>query len=86
MEKASAVSGYTREMDIKEKILEVLGKGHLMSLATVDNGGVWVSDVIYVYDDNLNIYWMSDPDVRHSQAIVKNSQVAAIAKSQLQSP
>jgi uncharacterized protein YhbP (UPF0306 family) len=62
-------------MDIKTKILEVLGKGHLMSLATLDEGGLWVADVIYIYDD-LNIYWMSDPDVRHSQAILKNPQVA----------
>ncbi|OHA91262.1 MAG: hypothetical protein A2758_02240 [Candidatus Zambryskibacteria bacterium RIFCSPHIGHO2_01_FULL_49_18] len=63
-------------MDIKPKIREVLEKGHLMSLGTIDDGGVWVSDVIYVYDDDFNIYWMSDPDVRHSKAILKNSQAA----------
>ncbi|MDO8565504.1 MAG: pyridoxamine 5'-phosphate oxidase family protein [bacterium] len=63
-------------MEIKPRILEVLSKGYLMSLATQDDGGVWVADVIYVYDDNLNIYWMSDPEVRHSVAILKNNQVA----------
>ena len=47
-----------------------------MSLATLDDGGVWVADVIYIFDDELNIYWMSDPDVRHSRAILKNNQVA----------
>ena len=47
-----------------------------MSLATVDDGGVWVSDVIFIYDDNFNIYWMSDPDVRHSLAIEKDKKVA----------
>ena len=62
--------------DIKPKIREVLEKGHLMSLATVDDGGVWVADVVYVYDDEFNIYWMSDPDVRHSKAILKNPQTA----------
>lgn len=61
---------------VKKLILEVLDKGYLMSLATIDAGGVWASDVIYVYDDELNIYWMSDPDVRHSQAIINNRQVA----------
>lgn len=35
-----------------------------------------VSDVVYVFDDNFNIYWMSDPDVRHSKAILVNPQVA----------
>ncbi|MDO8492420.1 MAG: pyridoxamine 5'-phosphate oxidase family protein [bacterium] len=62
--------------EIKQLIKEVLDKGYLMSLATVDSGGAWVSDVIYIYDDNLGIYWMSDPDVRHSQAVTNNSQVA----------
>ena len=63
-------------MDIKSKILEVLQKGHLMSLATQDDGGLWVADVVFVYDEDLNIYWMSDPDVRHSKAVVKNGQAA----------
>lgn len=63
-------------MDLKKLIQEVLEKGYLMSLATVDSGGVWVSDVIYIFDENLNIYWMSDPEARHSQAIIKNPQVA----------
>jgi len=63
-------------MDIKAKILEVLSKGYLMSLGTIDEGGVWVADVIYIYDEDLNIYWMSDPDSRHSKAIEKNNQAA----------
>ncbi|MBX4181307.1 pyridoxamine 5'-phosphate oxidase family protein [Candidatus Parcubacteria bacterium] len=63
-------------MDVKAKILEVLSKGHLMSLATQDEGGLWVSDVIYIFDEDLNIYWMSDPDVRHSKSVLKNGQAA----------
>ena len=47
-----------------------------MSLATLDNGGLWVADVIYIYDEDLNIYWMSDPEVRHSKAVAENGQVA----------
>jgi uncharacterized protein YhbP (UPF0306 family) len=64
------------EDNIQDLIEEVLGKGYLMSLAIQDDGGVWVADVIYIYDDAMNIYWMSDPDVRHSQAILKNNKVA----------
>jgi uncharacterized protein YhbP (UPF0306 family) len=59
-----------------ELVKEVLTRSYLMSLAIVDEGGVWVADVIYVFDDELNIYWMSDPDVRHSQAILKNDKVS----------
>lgn len=63
-------------MDLKKRTLEVLAKAHLMSLATQDDAGLWVADVIFVYDDDFTLYWMSDPTVRHSQAILKNPKVA----------
>ncbi len=47
-----------------------------MSLATVDDEGVWVADVVYVYDDDFNIFWMSDPDTRHSKALHNNPHIA----------
>lgn len=47
-----------------------------MSLATHDDGGIWVADLIYIFDDELNLYWMSAPSVRHSQALMKNPHVA----------
>lgn len=62
--------------EIKNLIHEVLGKGYLMSLGTMDDGGVWVCDVIYIFDDALNIYWMSKGFRRHSKAIEKNPKVA----------
>lgn len=64
------------EHDIKKLVLDVFDKGYLMSLATFDDGGVWVADVIYIYDNNMNIYWMSDPHARHSKALLTQSQVA----------
>ena len=63
-------------MDLKKLIKEILNQGHLMSLATRDDGGLWVSDVIYIFDDELNLYWMSDPEARHSMAILRNPEVA----------
>lgn len=64
--------------DIKQLIIEVLEKGYLMSLGTHDKNGVWVCDLVYVYDDDINIFWMSFPDARHSNAIKLNPQVAAV--------
>lgn len=63
--------------EIKKLVFSVLEKGFLMSLATVDEGGPWVSDVIYVHDDKLNLYWLSEVNSRHSKAIRKNPKVAA---------
>lgn len=61
----------------KAHITAVLAQGYLMSLGTSDSSGVWVADVIYVHDDDLNLYWISDPQVRHSRALVDHPQVAA---------
>jgi len=63
-------------MNIRARVIEILDNTHLMSLGTMHNKNVWVSDVIFIYDDKLHIYWMSDPDTRHSQAILKNKKVA----------
>lgn len=63
--------------DVKTLILEVLEKGYLMSLATVDEAGPWASEVVFVHDDELSIYWLSVPMTRHSQAILGDSRVAA---------
>lgn len=67
---------FIMQKDIKKLITEVLQRGYLMSLGTHDNGGVWVCDIIYIFDDDFTMYWMSDPDVRHSKAIIKNPKVA----------
>ena len=62
--------------DVRALVQQVLEKGHIFSLATVDDGGPWVSDVVYVYDDDLCIYWLSMEGTRHSRAILANPAVA----------
>ncbi len=61
---------------LKELARKVLEDGYLMSLGTLDEGGVWVADVIYVHDERFNLYWVSMPGTRHSRAIEGNSRVA----------
>ncbi|MFA4845466.1 MAG: hypothetical protein WC654_02825 [Patescibacteria group bacterium] len=47
----------------------VLERGYLLSLGIADENGPWVADVIYVHDDDFNLYWMSTSDRRHSRAL-----------------
>ena len=47
-----------------------------MSLGMVDEEGDWVFDVLYVHDDDFNLYWMSESEARHSRAILLNPKVA----------
>lgn len=62
--------------EIKDLARKVLEDGYLMSLGTVDEGGVWVADVIYIHDENFNLYWLSFPHHRHSKAIEGSPKVA----------
>lgn len=42
------------------------------------DGKPWISPVFYGYDENYNIYWISDKDARHSELIRNNPQVAIV--------
>jgi uncharacterized protein YhbP (UPF0306 family) len=64
-------------IDIRKRVIEVLNQTHLMSLGTLDKNGVWVADLVFIFDDNLNIYWLSEPECRHSKAILENNKIAA---------
>ncbi|MES3004483.1 MAG: pyridoxamine 5'-phosphate oxidase family protein [Patescibacteria group bacterium] len=64
------------KLEIKKLAQQIAQEGYLMSLGTLDDGGVWVADVIYIADENFNLYWMSLPSVRHSKAIEVNNKVA----------
>ena len=63
-------------MDLRKLIKNMLKKGYLMSLGTIDKGGVWVADVIFV-NDEFDIYWISETSTRHSKALKANPKVAA---------
>lgn len=63
--------------EIKRLIEEILRSGYVMSLGTMDEGGIWVCSVVYIFDENFNIYWRSQVSTRHSKAIEKNGNVVA---------
>ncbi|MDO8498327.1 MAG: pyridoxamine 5'-phosphate oxidase family protein [bacterium] len=63
--------------ELKKLVKEILDQAYIMSLATVDESGPWVSDLVFVYDDDFTIYWLALPNTRRSQAILKNPKVAA---------
>ncbi|MDE1828279.1 MAG: pyridoxamine 5'-phosphate oxidase family protein [Candidatus Micrarchaeota archaeon] len=63
--------------EIMEIVKSILQKGYLMSLATADDGGPWICEIVYVLDSDFNIYWLSSASARHSKAILSNPKVAA---------
>jgi uncharacterized protein YhbP (UPF0306 family) len=61
----------------KQKITEYLPSVIHMTLASTGQGGKpWATEVHYAYDDDLNLYWASMQDARHSREVAANPQVA----------
>lgn len=63
-------------MDIEKTIREYLPQVIHMSLATSKDNKPWVCEVHFAYDNELNIYFRSKPDRRHSLEIAANPHIA----------
>lgn len=64
-------------MDQEQVIRNYLTQIIHMSLGTVgEDGRPWVCEVHFAFDDELNLYWVSMGDARHSQEVTANPQVA----------
>ena len=63
-------------MDIEKTIRDYLPHVIHMSLATCDNNKPWICEVHYVFDNELNFYFLSTPQRRHSIEISNNPHVA----------
>lgn len=47
-----------------------------LTLATSDGENAWSSPVFYCFDEDFNFYFISKPDSRHIQNIMKNPSVS----------
>ncbi len=63
-------------LDIEKIVREYIDKSPHMSIATVSGDRPWVCEVHFAYDENLNLYFRSQPFRRHSQEIAANPHVA----------
>lgn len=63
-------------MAVEKLIREYVAENFHLSLATCANNRPWICEVHFVYDDNLNFYFLSKPGRRHSKEIASNSNVA----------
>jgi len=62
-------------MNDKQKLLQYLESNHLMSLATLGTR-LSTCTVYYAVDDNLNFYFISEPESEHCRNIEMNKTVA----------
>lgn len=69
-------------MNVEALIRQYLPNIIHISLATCVDNKPWVSEVHFVYDDDLNLYWRSTEARRHSQEIAVNPSVAGTIVTQ----
>lgn len=64
----------------EELIRKYLPTKNVMQLATARDNQPWSCNVHYFSDDDLNLYWISDPTRRHSLEIKDNPKVSVAIK------
>jgi len=63
--------------ELKNLILDYLAINKRMSLSTCKDNVPWAATVMYAYDNDLNIYFLSKISTRKVQNVLANSKVAA---------
>lgn len=61
--------------DLKETVLSYLKEHNTMTIATSRSETPWAAAVFYA-NDGFTLYFLSDPDSRHSKELAENSSVA----------
>ncbi len=62
--------------DLRKLIAGYLKEATVMQLATSVDNRPWACTVNFAADKDLNLYWMSSINRRHSREIMRNSRVA----------
>lgn len=69
----------------KKEVLDFLSKHKLMSLGTYYKLP-WAACVYYLFDDNFNLYFVSNPKTKHCVNISKNPKVSITVADSNQDP
>lgn len=62
---------------IDKRILTMISKHHVMTVATVQDGKPWVASCFYVYIKTRNLFiFTTDPETIHGNQMLNNSEIA----------
>lgn len=66
---------------------EYFAKSDVMQLATLDENGPRVNSVYFVVSDDMKtLYWMSEPQRRHSRALAADARIAGALVAKADDP
>lgn len=63
-------------LDIRKMALDYMNEVHLMSLSTCSNEKPWTTTVFFAFDEDLNLFFISNSFRRHSKEIETNPNVS----------
>lgn len=62
-----------------EKAKKIISENIYMTIATATKDGrPWISPVFFAYNENYNLFWVSNKDSLHSRLVRDNPQVAIV--------
>lgn len=65
----------------------ILDTGSFMTLATADAAGLpWASPVWFAQENYRELYWVSDPDSRHSRNLAARPELSIVVFDSTQTP
>lgn len=62
----------------KDLAIEIIQENQYLALATSSENTSWSCTVTYATDENVNIYFMSDPNSRHTKDFQTNNVVSVV--------
>lgn len=62
--------------DLNARVEEALERTEIMALSTIGPDGSWTSPVQFRYNEKLELSFVSMPDTKHAQNILKDSRVS----------
>jgi hypothetical protein len=62
--------------DLNARVKEALTRTEIMALSTIGPDGSWTSPVQFQYNEKLELSFMSMPDTKHVQNLLRDSRVS----------
>ena len=63
--------------EVEKLIRKYVKEGRMLQVATANSNQPWNCTLYFASDANLNLYWISKPETRHSKELIENPKVAA---------
>ncbi len=60
---------------LRQQVLAYLGRHNTLTVASAGPDGPWAAALFYV-NDGFELYWLSDPQTRHSQNIARHPRIS----------